>query len=136
MSADALPRPPPSGLVQAVLPRRGACAFGRRACVRRSQRCDAAQHPVRSPLGPGAAAHLLGQPLRPPGLQPALLLAALPRLLRAALAARGGGAGLSVLGVLGADAVGALAAVATAAAAAAAVAFAVAAHAAASAVAT
>lgn len=99
--------------------------------------CDAAQHPVRRALGPGAAGRLLREPLGPPAVQPALPAAAHPRLFRAALAARGSGPGLPVFRVLGADAVGALAAVATAAAAAAAaaVALAVAAHAAARAVA-
>lgn len=97
----------------------------------------AAQHPVARPFSPGAAGHLLREPLGPPVVRPALPLAALSRLRGTALAARRGGPGLSVFGVLGADAVGALAAVAAAAApaAAASVCLPVAAHAAAGAVA-
>lgn len=136
---DTLPHlpPPPSCFVQAVLTRRGARAFRWRASVHGSERCDAAQHPVRRALRPGAAGHLLREPLGPPVVQPALPSAAHPRLSGTALAARGSGSGLSVFRVLGADAVGALAAVAATAAstAAAAIALAVAAHAAAGAVA-
>lgn len=106
--------------------------------MHRGESRDAAQHPVGRPFSPGAAGHLLREPLRPPVVHSALPLSAHSRLRGAAFAARRGGPGLSVFGVLRADAVGALAAVAAAAAPAAAtsVALPVAAHAAASAVAT
>lgn len=133
-----------SCLVVTVLTGRGAGARGRRPGLRRRQRRDAPQHPVRCPLGCGAAGHVLRELVRPPAVLPALRLQPPPLSfvstlcsLRAALATRGSGAGLSVLRVLRADAVGTLAAVAAAAASAAApaaVTLAVAAHAAAGAV--